>query len=137
MKLFLDTNIVMDHVLKRAEFCQPAGIILDLAKKQKLEILVSSITFVNAFYILRKYYDREMIYNSMKALLQVCTLTSIGQNEIALSLSAKWKDFEDCVQFHSASAAQVDFIITRNKKDFETADIPVLSPVEFLNQLTT
>ena len=137
MKLFLDTNIVLDYMLKRTDFCQPAGIILDLARKQKLEILVSSISFVNVFYILRKYYDREIIYRTMKALLEFCTLTSTGYNEIARSLSAEWKDFEDCVQYQSASAAKVDFIITRNKKDFENTNIPVLTPVEFLNQFVT
>ena len=41
-------------------------------------------------------------------------------------------DFEDSMQNESAAFAGVDYIITRNKKDFEKAVISVVTPDEFL-----
>ena len=41
-------------------------------------------------------------------------------------------DFEDSMQNESALFAEVDYIITRNKKDFEKAAIPVVTTEEFL-----
>ena len=34
-----------------------------------------------------------------------------------------------------AKSIRCDYIITRNKKDFEEFDIPLLTPTEFLQQL--
>ena len=43
-------------------------------------------------------------------------------------------DFEDCLQLECAKSTQVDYIITRNVKDFVQSDIIVLSPDEFLSK---
>ncbi len=42
-------------------------------------------------------------------------------------------EFEDNVQFYSARAMQVDYIITRNKKHFVQPEIPAVTPEEFLH----
>lgn len=49
MKVFLDTNIVIDFYDQRGEFYYPAAVIFDLAHKGKIQLYVSAITFVNAF----------------------------------------------------------------------------------------
>ena len=41
-------------------------------------------------------------------------------------------DFEDAVQFHSASRENVDYLVTRDPDGFPTTGVPVLSPEEFL-----
>jgi predicted nucleic acid-binding protein len=51
------------------------------------------------------------------------------------ALKARWKDFEDAIHYQAAKAAGCDAIITRNAKDFKKADLPILSPQEFLDQL--
>lgn len=45
-------------------------------------------------------------------------------------------DFEDGIQFHSASIASCDCIITRNVRDFENVKdkIAFLTPEEFLSR---
>nr|WP_265391455.1 hypothetical protein [Leptospira kanakyensis] len=43
------------------------------------------------------------------------------------------KDFEDSVQFFAAKSKKVKYIITRNKKDYPSSEIIVISPKEFLN----
>ena len=41
-------------------------------------------------------------------------------------------DFEDAVQFYTATYSEADYIITRNPKHFPQNDIPVLTPNAFL-----
>ena len=48
------------------------------------------------------------------------------------ALDSPMPEFEDNIQFYSAKAMQVDFIITRNKKHFVQQEIPVVTPEEFL-----
>ena len=51
---------------------------------------------------------------------------------IDLSLASDFKDFEDAVQCYSAVNAKVDCLITRNKRDYATDILPILTPEEFL-----
>jgi predicted nucleic acid-binding protein len=57
------------------------------------------------------------------------------ETSVAAASALRWKDFEDAVQYIAAKESKVDFIITRNKEDFETADIPCISPTEFIAYL--
>lgn len=133
MKVFLDTNVIIDFYAQREEFYRPASIIIDLAKRKEIEIVVSATTFVNAFYILRKKYDLTSLYDSMQGLFSLCQTTPVDKDIIVNALSSKWDDFEDCTQSLSASTISADIIITRNPSDFSQSNIKVSTPIEFLN----
>jgi len=47
-------------------------------------------------------------------------------------LALRWKDFEDAVQYIVAAENNVEYIITRNKADFENSNIPCMSPADFI-----
>lgn len=49
------------------------------------------------------------------------------------AIKTQWNDMEDCSQYYTAIREKVDYIITRNVKDFSQSEIPVLMPSEFLN----
>jgi hypothetical protein len=50
-------------------------------------------------------------------------------------LFSGFRDFEDALQYHCALAANCDIIVTRNVKDFKKAEIPVITPDEYLRIL--
>ena len=54
MKLFLDTNIVVDFYAQRDPFFSSAWKIIELAERGLVDIVVSSLTIINLAYILRK-----------------------------------------------------------------------------------
>ncbi len=47
----------------------------------------------------------------------------------------KFNNFEDALQYFSAIQNQQHAIITRNKKDFKNAELPILTAHEFLSQM--
>jgi hypothetical protein len=47
-------------------------------------------------------------------------------------LISNFNNFGDAVEYFSALHHNCDSIITRNKKDFKNATIPVMTPAEFL-----
>ena len=63
MKLFLDTNIVVDFYAQRDPFFSSAWKIIELAERGLVDIVVSSLTIINLAYILRKGYDKPKIRN--------------------------------------------------------------------------
>lgn len=135
MKVFLDTNVVIDFYDQRDEFYYPAAIIFDLAYKGKIQLYVSATTFVNAFFLLRKSYSRTDLYQSMTGLASLCIITGVDSDIIKRCLAMERKDFEDSVQYESALLCQVDVIVTRNIKDFKDFASNVQSPADFLKSV--
>ena len=135
MKVFLDTNIIIDFYDTRGEFYYPAAIIFDLAYKGKIQLYVSATSFVNAFFLLRKSYPSSELYHTMRGLASICEITDVNKGVIKKCLEEERKDFEDSVQYESALLHQVDVIITRNVKDFKGFADNVQTPNEFLETI--
>ena len=70
MKVFLDTNIILDFYDENRGHYMPSAIVFDLAVKGKIQLSVCSQSFITAFYLLRKVYDKDTLYKSMKSLFK-------------------------------------------------------------------
>lgn len=134
-RIFVDSDVLLDALLKRQHFVLPAKNILALAdKKDKFQLLTSAVAFVNAHYFLDRF-DRNNKFQLLKALRLKISIINVDEKIIDLALKKGNNDFEDTVQYFAAISAGTDVIITRNKKDYIQSDIPVLTPGEFLNTL--
>lgn len=135
MRAFLDTNVVIDFYDNRIDFYDAAEQIFTLAYQKKIEIVASVTTFVNAFYLLRKTYDRNTLFKKMLDLSKQCDISNITKRMVRRTLKEEPMDFEDAIQKESALSAKCDVIITRNKRHFKDCPIPVQAPDEFLAQM--
>jgi predicted nucleic acid-binding protein len=132
-KIFLDTNVALDHLADRQPFAEYAHRIFALAETGELTVCLSALSFSNLYYILRKlkgHTEALDLLAKLKLLVRVCTVT---EKDIQAALSSDFNDFEDGIQYFSAKAeGGVNAIVTRNKADYSASEIPVLSPDEFL-----
>lgn len=135
MKLFLDTNILIDVIANRKPWVDEALVLLELAKQKKLTLIVADFSFINLAYITRKLFTQEELYALFSDLCLYVKVVEVGGMIIKKSFQKSWKDMEDCVQYLVAKREKVDYLITRNEKDFSDSDIPVLSPSEFLDMI--
>jgi predicted nucleic acid-binding protein len=131
-KLFIDTNVLIDLIDKRVPFYNDVAIISTLAEEKQLKLAVSSISFINTFYVLSKKLDNKLVINSLMKYRLICEVSNIDEIIIDKSLISNFNDFEDAVQYYSALHHKCDILITRNKKDFKNSEIPVMTPTEFL-----
>ncbi len=134
MKIFLDTNVILDFYDSERGHYQPAAIIFDLAYRGEVELSVCGLSFVNAFFLLRSKYDKTLLYEKMRALFKLCHVTPVDALIIENALSEERQDFEDTVQFFSSQSIDADMILTRDKKGFNDFNIPHLSPADFLDK---
>ncbi len=51
---------------------------------------------------------------------------------IELALSTDFKDFEDSIQYFTATEENIKILLTRNLKDYKSADISVMTAEQFL-----
>ena len=135
MKVFFDTNIMIDVIGRREEFCEPSMRIMSLAERGLIGVYVSALSYATASFILGKYNKDMDIFNEFSKFMKITTATLVDSTTVEQSVKSEFKDFEDAMQYFSAMHENVDYIITRNKKDFEASAIPVLEPQEFVDMI--
>lgn len=134
MKILIDTNIVLDVLLKREPFYEEAAKVLKLAAKEDMQEYVSASAVTDIYYIAYKMLrDRTTVRELMKKLLQVVAVAGVASEEINKALELAWNDFEDSVQYSVALSNDMDGLITRNVKDYSESKIPVWTPEQFLS----
>lgn len=134
MKLFLDTNVVLDFVLNRTPFSEDASLIIEISSIRKFEIYISSTSITDIYYILSKKYTKKIALEFIMDLAKNFNLTNVNHSTILEAIKSNFNDFEDAVQYQSALDYKVNFIITRNAKDFTKSKIKVLSPNDFIKK---
>ena len=133
MKILIDTNIVLDLMLKRASFYEMSLAILNLAKRDDVDEFVSASAITDIYYLAyRQLRDKGIVRTLMKELLTVVSVASVSEQEIKNALSLEWNDFEDSVQYSVAYLQEMDGVVTRNPNDYKEAEIKVWKPEEVL-----
>ena len=131
MKLFLDTNILIDLVGNRAPFSRWAYKIFLGQKSGKWGLFTSSNSLLTTYYIIENELGPKKTRQAIKILLNRLEVVPIEKGDLLKGLVTDFKDFEDAVQHECALKQQgIDYIVTRNKKDFKKSLISVLSSEE-------
>lgn len=135
INVFFDTNIMIDVIGRREQFSKPSLQIMSLADRGLMRIYVSAMSYATASFILAKYNKGIDIFSEFSKFMKITTATPVDSTTIEQSVKSEFNDFEDAMQYFSASHEHIDYLITRNKKDFSLASIPVMEPQEFVDFL--
>ena len=135
MRVFLDTNILLDIIEGRQKFLLASSNVFDLGIRGQIQMLATPLTFANCVYTTRKNVGYEKAINGLRSLKKYVRTASMDEDQVAEALCSDMPDFEDMLQYKAAVAAKCDVIVTRDKKrHFPDDGIPVLSPEDFLNE---
>ena len=131
-KVFVDTDIVLDLLSNREPFYSHSAQLFSEADKGKIRIHVSSLTFSNLNYILSRQYSVDQSRKKLLKFKTLVTVLSVTDKVVELALSSDFKDFEDGLQYFTAIENNLKTLLTRNLKDYKTADITVMTAEQFL-----
>lgn len=131
MKIFVDTNIILDVLLKRDDLYEPSARLLSLHNYGHT-LGVNVITFSNSFYLIAQYKGSTEALRNIRYLADIVDYEEIPYEVFSIALRSPYKDLEDALQYYTARAMSYDVLCTRNVKDFRKPDIPVLTPEEIL-----
>ncbi len=137
MKVLFDTNIILDVLLDRKPFAEHASFLLSKVERSEINGFLCATTVTTIHYLLSKHLDKEKASISISSIVGLFEVASVNRIVIESALKSKFTDFEDSVLHESARHAGVEYIITRNIKDFKKSKIPVFTPTEFLSILET
>lgn len=133
MKVFLDTNIALDFIMEREGFVDDARKVIAYCLNSHHTLYLSSISYANISYLARKGHKGKDSLELLRMLRKMTRVSLSDENVVDKALATDNKDFEDAMQFHSASTVNADIIITRNVQDFPLGTIKVMNPKTFLN----
>lgn len=134
-RIFIDTNVILDFLGERKPFYDSIAKIATLAEKQKLTLVVSPISFATVNYFIAKFESRKVAREKLRKFKIISEMYSLDEQTIEKGLNSSIKDFEDALQYFSATESDCEILITRNGKDFKESLLPVMTADEFLKSL--
>lgn len=130
-RYFLDTNILLDFLGNRHPFGKYALEIFNKSLLKEWELWTSDNSILTSYYIISKEIGEAESRIKISRLINFLEIQPTQKAHIQQALDSNFKDLEDGVQHFCASSIPVpEGIITRNKKDFKTSQIPVFEPWE-------
>ena len=133
MKLLIDTNVVLDVLLRREPFFRTAAEVLNLTQRDDVREYVSASAITDIYYIANKQLkDRAAVRDLLERLLKIVSVAAVSEQEIRNALNLTWADFEDSVQYSVALLNEMDGIVTRNPDDYQEANMRIWLPEQVL-----
>ena len=137
MKLYFDTNIVIDILKRREPYYENSNAIFLSAANEKIDGIISVSAITDIFYILKKDYKdiKTTPISIIFDILEIIKPVDVLVCDIYSAAALEFFDFEDAVVAAVAQREKADYIITRNKGDFLKSVIPAITPDEFINKI--
>jgi predicted nucleic acid-binding protein len=136
VKVFFDTNVLLDGYYKRAGHDTSDEAIERCRVSGPYRGLIAWHTISNIFYLVRSHSKSTEVSNRFIIdLLAWVEVAETGKHDALSALEFGMKDFEDALQLAAAVACDAEVILTRNTTDFKASPIPVMNPEEFLASL--
>lgn len=133
MKVFLDTNILIDFIAKRDPFYHVAANIINLGFKGEVKLYATPLSYATTIFIAKKMLGYDGVMKAMQIIDNYIEVANMNSVHCHNALFSNMPDFEDMLQYESAYSSGCDVIVTRNKKHFPQDVIQVLDPEEFFD----
>lgn len=141
MKIFLDTNVILDWLLQRENcYFKEAKEIIYFAESKKIHIFISQGSLYTITYLLEKTLKNNFeLRTIIKQLLKSIKIQSAKQTQFLKAIDNGINDLEDAFQLEIASSnSDIDYFITGNLKDFKNytkSSLKILNPAQILDQI--
>lgn len=136
-RVLSDVNVCLDVLLDRKPFVEYSGRIFEEAENGKLALIISGLSFDTLFYIMRPSLGTKKSTELLRLLCSQIEIGTIDEKVVKRAIHAGWNDLEDVLQYFCAVENNCDYLITRDKKGFKSADqgIKVVTPKVYVEEI--
>ena len=133
MEVLIDTNIILDWFLRREPFYNDAKKVLNKCWFSSIKSYLTVHSICDLFYVINSKFSTEEKKTLLQLLLNRNEIISESKIDIAKFIkNPAWTDLEDGLQMQCSDNYRLDYIITRNIKDFEHSKVSAIMPADFL-----
>lgn len=134
MKVMIDTCVLIDAFQNREPFAYEAESILILAAGKTIHGCITSSSSTDLFYIIKRaMHDNATAHSFLEKIFKSLEVLDTLSADCINALHSDISDYENALISEVAFRYDIDYIVTRNLRDFDNSKIPVLSPHDFLN----
>lgn len=132
MKLFVDTNVVLDVLAQRQPWFDDSAHVLAHIEQGRATGHIAAHTVTTLHYLLARHLTPQKTAAALIDLTALLHIEPVDHLILQQALTLGWRDFEDAVQAVTAAQCQADYLVTRNPRDFKQSLVPVMTPAELL-----
>lgn len=135
MKILLDTCVIVDALQNRVPHSQYAQqIFLDIAARKYIGC-ISAKAVTDIYYLMHRFFhDDKKTRDVLRKLFFLFEVIDTYGLDCINAVDSKMSDYEDAVMSETALRNNIDYIITRNIKDYSKSKVKVLSPDQMLGE---
>ena len=131
-KILIDINIILDLLNKREDH-EAAASLFDKCTGSLIKGYLCSHEITTLAYFMGKYkYSKEQRNFILNKLFHIFTIIPATKEILKDALYSEIPDFEDAVIEVSAISEEIEYIITRDLKDFKKSRISIYNAREAL-----
>lgn len=136
IRIFLDTNILLDYLYFRGEEALAVEHIFDACISGSVDCCIAAHALTDLFYIIRKDFSASDRKQIVLNLCSICDVQDISSQTIEKAISANYSDdLEDSLQMQCALESGSEILLTRDKCGFGKSPVKVMLPHEIIKQL--
>jgi len=135
MKVLIDTNILLDVLCNRPGLSDSSSKVWKYSETGLINGIVCALAIPNIVYILRKELKPDMVHEILQKLDLIFDVSDLKASDLRKALTLGMKDYEDAVQAACAQRNKVQYIVTRNLKDYIDSPVPAIKPEELLERM--
>jgi predicted nucleic acid-binding protein len=128
MNVLFDTNVILDALLDREPWADPAAALFDRVEAGGLIGHLGATTVTTIHYIARRSVDSAATHEMMRDLLRLFEVAPVNRAVLEGALALGFSDFEDAVLHEAGRLAGARTIVTRDPSGFSGATLRVLAP---------
>ena len=132
MELLIDSNVVLDVLMKRSPYYEASDKVWKLCETKMTKGYVSTLSFADLVYIMRKQLNPDKTNDVLSLMKLIFEFADLCEDDIVKAAESRWNDYEDALQAATAKRIGADYIVTRNVKDFTLSEVKAVTPEELL-----
>ncbi|MBQ3919486.1 MAG: PIN domain-containing protein [Oscillospiraceae bacterium] len=132
MKVWIDTNVIIDVLEERKGFADISWKVWELCRTTKIIGYISALSVPNIVYIMRKELNPKKTRDLVDNLSLLFDISELSRRDIIFAANMMTHDLEDAIQMVQAERCGAEYIVTRNIKDFAGSAVRAVTPDEFI-----
>ena len=136
MKILIDTNVVIDELTSREPWNESAEKVFLLGANHIVDLYITASSATDIYYLIRKHlHNVQTAKEVMGKLYSLIGILEVTGTDCVEALATKIKDYEDAVVERVASRKEMDYIVTRNIKDYQNGNVKIILPDDFIKRM--
>ena len=136
MKALIDTNVILDALMRREPFNRAAEEIIVLSAEGKINACITASSVTDIYYILKKHMKREEpTRQAILKLMAIVNVLDVTGSDCEKACALPMDDYEDALHAYCAKRYKIDCIVTRDLKHFEGSPVNAMKPDSFLKTM--